>query len=173
MGPPGRNAERTASRSSESPSAPSCTSRKAPLGWLSAPESSFQREAAAGARTASPLRPVRAAAEASTECAEFRPCLLGPVLLENGTEDEKASAGDHRHGVHPSFALRRRVVVRVVIVHQAIPMSVSRSASLFEIQRGEPLSLGLFNVIVICPSGRVEILTESLILAQDERWRRA
>jgi hypothetical protein len=95
------------------------------------------------------------------------------VLLENGTEDEKASAGDHRHGVHPSFVLRRRVVVRVVIVHQAIPMSVSRSASIFEIQRGEPLSLGLFNVIVICPSGWVEILTESLILAQDERWRRA
>jgi hypothetical protein len=27
---------------------------------------------------------------------------LGPALLENGTEDEKASAGDHRHGVHPA-----------------------------------------------------------------------
>ena len=113
-------------------------------------------------------------AGASTECAEFRPRLLGPVLLENGTEDEKASAGDHRHGVHPSFVLRRRVVVRVVIVHLAIPTSVvTRPMSLFEIQRGEPLSLGLFKAIVICPSGWVEILTESLILAQDERWRRA
>jgi len=71
------------------------------------------------------------------------------VLLENGTEDEKASAGDHRHGVHPSFVLRHRVVVRVVIVHLAIPVSVlTRLTPIFEIQRGEPLSLGLFIPIV-------------------------
>jgi hypothetical protein len=39
-----------------------------------------------------------------TECVEFRLRLLDDVLLENGTEDEKASAGDHRHGVHPARA---------------------------------------------------------------------
>ena len=65
--------------------------------------------------------------------------------------------------------------VRAVVVHQAIPgASLARERHHFGNHRGEPLCPGLF----ITDRGRclraeVEILTESLILAQDERWRRA
>jgi hypothetical protein len=93
---------------------------------------------------------------------------LDKALLENGIEDEKASAGDHRAHRPRGRALGPWWTAAVMVVINSISISF----------RGDvPVGLGCHpeagSSTIESLLRQVKISTESLILAQDERWRRA
>ena len=95
-----------------------------------------------------------------------RAALLGEwALLENGIEDEKVSAGD-RIGLTPAAAVE----------NSNMHYGQQRKSQLFWCQLcrgfGHYVTL-LHDRSPITSVRRREISMESLILAQDERWRRA
>jgi hypothetical protein len=96
------------------------------------------------------------------------------ALLENGIEDEKASAGKHRalgRSAHDSSSLEPwNGQWCKVLVHSQFLMR-SPSGERASQPRGSHSGVG--SLRSRCAFGQLEILTESLILAQDERWRRA
>ena len=87
----------------------SCVGRTRPLGWLSAPEAASST-GSCPVVTLFPTNSSSSAAAPSGAPSSGRSFSTEPprvVLLENGTEDEKASAGDHRNRPSPcSFAPR-------------------------------------------------------------------
>ena len=96
------------------------------------------------------------------------------ALLENGIEDEKASAGKHRalgRSAHDSSSLEPW---NDQWVQGACSLAISmRSPSGERASQPRGSHSGVGSLRSRCAFGQLEILTESLILAQDERWRRA
>ena len=95
-------------------------------------------------------------------------CRRRRSLLENGREDEKASAGDRLGASAPSVVVcndeTHRQLSGWCSHHPMVPVPRAREIPLeceALYRRVSPLAVAL------------EISTESLILAQDERWRRA
>src|SRR5438067_564220 len=84
---------------------------------------------------------------------------VGRLLLENGTEEKaKSECGRSRERPHLSIALRTDNNSQSVLV----PAGRRAQAPKPALKIGRRVALG-----------RSEISMESLILAQDERWRRA
>ena len=109
---------------------------------------------------------------------------LDSVLLENGIEDEKASAGDRCPiSSFQADARAHRGLLIAAIVSIAHKHQNNGQVSLFwcqSVHRGSPSTpaLQIEETSDDLPVRRrmvtvSEISTESLILAQDERWRRA
>ena len=169
---------------------PSCTLGRAPIGWRSAPEATLLREGPTGSGTVRSFdhsldqMKLRVLARASTP-GSLGPDPVGGVLLENRTEDEKASAGDHRNRQLPaltgtlgfpmgpsglvcgSWTSRDRSPCNSGDVPNPHVTKAENS------QRRAPLSRLSNHDRRRCLRAATEISTESLILAQDERWRRA
>ena len=86
-----------------------CIGWRHPVGWLSAPEAASTIGSRIGSHVVSDERGSSAAAPSGAPSSgrSSQTELPRVVLLENGTEDEKASAGDHRNRPSPcSFAPR-------------------------------------------------------------------
>ena len=110
-----------------------CVGRAHPVGCSSAPEatSSHGRRSGSLISPATSMSSAAAPSGAPSSGRSLRTELPRVVLLENGTEDEKASAGDHRHGLprahpRPGSRVEDGEKVRVVIVHHAIPADPAR-----------------------------------------------
>src|SRR5690606_20750134 len=87
-------------------------------------------------------------------------------LLENRRQDERASAGDRLGASVPtwSFMTKRTVNIRMVFApSDGASASCSGDSARYEASLSKSSSLAMGALIS----------TESLILAQDERWRRA
>ena len=110
----------------------------------------------------------------SSQAAQFRHAR--PALLENGIEDEKASAGDHAATLgHKARSVdvtvhKKHKHLITDKVSQSVLVPVDRRASQPRSRLSDQRSAG-HGVKPV--GGQSTISTESLILAQDERWRRA
>ena len=107
---------------------------------------------------------------------QFR--LARPALLENGIEDEKASAGDHAATLGSSRARSVDVTVHIKNTKHLITDKVSQSVLVPVNRRAVSPDVGSpdqrdATISRKAGGGGSTISTESLILAQDERWRRA
>ncbi len=111
----------------------------------------------------------------SSQASRFRHAW--PALLENGIEDEKASAGDHAatlghtaRSVDVTVHTKNNKHLITDKVSQSVLVPVDRRASQPRSRLSDQRSAG-HGVKPV--GGQSTISTESLILAQDERWRRA